>query len=996
MKLKIFLFALLFFILTPFITKASVWEQSSQADFERGSTSGDIIIADEEVKILPGRVYENAEDENTNGWSIFTADTSGEFRNVFDETSRSRVIEFDDGVPDGYAVGYKYGSAFTNPLNIKWDIKSNQRFLVYVVITTSEGTRVLSYSPSNRTEIRGLQIRHTLPIPYDGNWHTIERDLSEDLQRFEPDNRILEVRYFSLRGNVRLDNIVFSPDISSYISPTLNMGENEVASLGRIIWEEEVPERTSLTLQSRTSADGSSWSEWSEEYDNAAGEAVTSTPQRYFQYKANIDNGSNVEAIPRLRRTLLEYNRAPNATENLLPANDRRLSNTDNLTWDTSSDPDSEDTLTYTLEIDSHAEFSSLDSVTSRVVNTEININQLENFANLQDDTRYYWRIKTVDSQNNQSAYSAGEKFFILDKENQAPLAPNAGFNPSQGGIVKAQKPTIYWGAASDPDDADTKETLSYIVQVDENSSFDSAQIYNTEVNRTNFTIPEKLEDNTQYSYRIKTKDNEDAESAWSNIQSFVVATGKNPIIAVSKTVGINTDNDDQSSLLLGFVNNNINFTNFEYLYWLAIILVIAVAFFFLNKNILFNYILAPAHSKKGSNKKQKLNYLFARSIRSLDGVNNTKKVATEVKGSRTKTVIAIIILIGIIALTLAGIYYYDDNPSPHKDDGKNIQIGDELIYRIDFANEGESSASNFNILDSIPEGTSYIENTAIVNGDSQTDTSDDDLVTLNSSKLEFEFGEVAAKSSGYVSFQVKVENIPENHKIENTADILFSESDGVQNTNQTTNYIENGTSTISSIKGVIWNDSNSNKSKDEGEYGIEGVVVRLYEDKNNDSTLGEADNSYLTEGATDSGGNYQFNNITSGNYFVKIDEENLSDNSSITTENNPQLITVDEIKEYSDISFGISSGDDEIIVEDAENPGGSIGNLIWMDSDSNGSKDFGEIGLENVNIKLYEDNNDNGTLEFDQDTYVSLHKTDSNGNYQVTGLSPKTYLILV
>ena len=1010
-KLKIFLFTLLFFVLTPIITRAGVWEQSLQVDFERGTSQGDLVISNNEIRLIPGTIYENAEDGNTNDWTIFDNDPPGSITNIFDPERSNRVINLLSSDPiNSYDTGFQYNAptGLTNNLkNVQWKMKTSTRGCIYVVLSTTLGTRSMNYGPYLDTAQSGIYIRYSLGREMaDSNWHTFTRNLENDLHNFEPENDIVSIRYIVARGNISIDDVFFVPENSIYTSPMLDLGENRVASLNRIIWEEEKPEGTFLTLQTRTSTDNSTWSDWSAEYDNSAGERITSTPQRYFQYRANINNNSNITAIPRLKRTLVEYNRIPNNTNNLLPANERRLSNTDNLMWDISSDSDTEDSITYTLEIDNNSDFGSLDSVTSRISSAGININQVENFTKLQDDTRYYWRVKVIDSQNNQSDYSSEEKFFILDKENQNPNPPNSGFNPNQKGIVKTQKPTIYWDKASDPDSSDTKDKLSYVIQLDENDKFDSAYTYNTEKNKTNFIVPENLTDNTQYYYKIKTKDDEDAESNWSDIQNFVVATGKNPIIAVSKTVGINANNKDQSSLLLGFVNNNINFSNINYIYWLIIILIITTVFFFLNKNILFNYILAPTHNKYNFNKKQKFNFLFAKSIRSLDGVNNAKLVATEVKGSRTKIVIAIIILIGIIALTLAGIYYYDNNPSPYKDDGKNVEMGDELTYRIDFENKGESSASNFNILDNIPEGTSYIKNSAKVNDTIQTDVRDNDLVTLDVNKLKFEFGELSAKSSDYISFRVKVENVPENNKIENVADILYGESNGIQNTNRTINYIENKTSIIGSIKGSIWNDSNNNKSKDKDEYGIGEVIVKLYEDKNNDNTLNEEDNSYLLEGITDSAGNYRFNNLTTGNYFVEIDEENLSDNSLITTENNPQLVIVNEPKEYSDINFGINSSDNEIIIEDTNNdeiiiedtkgPEGSIGDLVWMDSDSSGSKDFGEIGLENVNIKLYEDSNDNKTLEFDQDAYVSLHKTDLNGNYQITGLSPKTYLILV
>lgn len=997
---KIFLFALLFFILTPLITKAGVWEQSSQADFERGIVTGDLIIADNEIKIPEGIIYENAEDENIDGWDVFTSNPSGEIINIFDPDRSSRVINFlSDDPTNPFNTGYTYGSSLGNSLStLQWKMKANStRTAFYLVTTTDLGTRVFHYSPNVVTRQDRIYLRNDLDdVIANNNWHTITRNLTDDLHAFEPDNNITNIRYVAVRGNISVDDIYFLPNINStYISPVLDLGESKLANFGRIIWEEEVPENTSLTLQSRTSNDSTTWSEWSREYDNSTGEEIDSTPQRYLQYRVNLNNNNNVEAIPKLRKTLIEYNRVPNTTTNLLPANDRRLANTDNLTWNSASDPDPEDSITYTLELDNNSDFTSLDSVTSRIDNTEIAVNQLENFTNLEDDIRYYWRIKTVDSQNNQSNYTSEEKFFILDKENQTPNSPDSGFNPSQGGIVKTQKPTIYWSAASDPDRADSKDKLSYIIQIDENNKFNSANIYTTEANKTNLTLPKNLEDNTHYFYRIKTKDDEDLESIWSETQNFIIATGKNPIISVSKTVGINKDNNDQSNILLGFVNSHFNLTNLEYIYWIIIILIITIAFFFLNKNILFNYILAPSYNKKNYNKKKNNGYL-ARTIRSMDGVNNTKKVATEVKGSRTKTVIAVIIIIGIIALTFAGIYYYNDNPSPYKDDGKNVQVGDELVYRIDFKNEGRSQASNFNIIDTVPEGTSYIENSTNINGNFQSDTKDDDLVYLDSNKINFEFGIIEEKSSGCVSFKTKVNNVPKNHKIENTANVVFSESDGIQNTNKTINYIEDAPSNISKIDGNVWLDSNNNKTKDENEYGIEDISITLYEDKNNDNYLSEDDNSHIAQAKTDINGNYLLENIIPGNYFIKIDPENISENTSITTNNNPQLIAITEVKEYSDINFGISSSDEIIIEEENNIPKGKISGIVWADNNEDMNKDLGEIGINNVNLKLYEDNNNNNTLEFDQDSHVSLHKTDSNGKYEISGLSPKTYLILI
>src|SRR5262249_13435759 len=65
-------------------------------------------------------------------------------------------------------------------------------------------------------------------------------------------------------------------------------------------------------------------------------------------------------------------------------------------------------------------------------------------------------------------------------------------------------------------------------------------------------------------------------------------------------------------------------------------------------------------------------------------------------------------------------------------------------------------------------------------------------------------------------------------------------------------------------ISGMVWNDSNSNGSKDGQEAAIAGWVVYL--DTNNNSTLDGGE----TTATTDASGNYTFSNLSNGTYHVK------------------------------------------------------------------------------------------------------------------------------
>lgn len=70
----------------------------------------------------------------------------------------------------------------------------------------------------------------------------------------------------------------------------------------------------------------------------------------------------------------------------------------------------------------------------------------------------------------------------------------------------------------------------------------------------------------------------------------------------------------------------------------------------------------------------------------------------------------------------------------------------------------------------------------------------------------------------------------------------------------------------------------------------------------------------------------------------------------------------------------------------------GSIGNRVWHDLNQNGLEDFGEPGIANVSLVLWRDANGDGTPE----TFVGTVKTDNNGNYRFSNLTPGAYQVFV
>ncbi|MFV0436619.1 MAG: hypothetical protein ACK5PS_04410 [Desulfopila sp.] len=81
--------------------------------------------------------------------------------------------------------------------------------MVYVACQTKLGFRYIYYSPIATNNLGdGVFVHHGLGKGVmDGQWHTFVRDLSYDLRDAQPDNELLSVQAFLIRGSGRVDNI---------------------------------------------------------------------------------------------------------------------------------------------------------------------------------------------------------------------------------------------------------------------------------------------------------------------------------------------------------------------------------------------------------------------------------------------------------------------------------------------------------------------------------------------------------------------------------------------------------------------------------------------------------------------------------------------------------------------------------------------------------------------------------------------------------------------
>lgn len=94
------------------------------------------------------------------------------------------------------------------------------------------------------------------------------------------------------------------------------------------------------------------------------------------------------------------------------------------------------------------------------------------------------------------------------------------------------------------------------------------------------------------------------------------------------------------------------------------------------------------------------------------------------------------------------------------------VDVNDTITYNIKFINEGNVNANNVVLTDSIPNGTSFIPNSVIVNGVNLPGANPQNGINLQS---------LASNQSIDLEFKVLVDTIPQINPIPNTAYLNFS-----------------------------------------------------------------------------------------------------------------------------------------------------------------------------------------------------------------------------
>ena len=735
--------------MTPFFVFA---EEFVVDNLQNNDCSDSITVSENQISLIQPRIWQSL--NLVNSWIPHKlSDADYTLTQSEDDVygKKKDTLKFSTVKGSIYYRNLNENACFNIQLKIKMvDVrKASYQFYGYLNDGKSFGVRYTTYSDSTSITENQILINKLLPEEAcNGSWYTVNSNLQEELASYGAVQRLSSI-WLSLMKFDNDDNIekhLSFTDFKTYcnkgeyISSVIDLSAKNMASLTSLKWDEVLPEGTSIVVKTRTSetADENDWSNWREVENNI----INSPTRNYLQFKIDFNQDGNNNEAASVSNIRVLFDRKPNKITTLSPENDKVLSDNDQLYWEADNNLE----VSYVIELDDNPAFVSIDSRTKEIQKPEIYLKELENYNNLVNHTVYYWRVRAINEAGKKGDFSDIEKYFRLDRQNLNPNPPISGFSPCLEAQISDQEPKLHWNQAVDPDIDENPVNLSYIIQLDGNARFNNFREYETDAGQTEYKIPDKLEDNKTWYYRIKSRDSRDGLSDWSEIQSFYIRGRGAPKLFMAKTVGIN---NQQTASTFGI--NKLGML-------LALVGLSCVSL-----------IIIPRKRKK---------YAF-------DGaVGTTTKVESIVRArTRIKTIVTLIIIGGLAA---AGLYLYsrEKNPSPYTDDGKQFKINDEIIYRIDYKNSGKVDVKNLIIYDSFPRGIEYMDQSALVNGERQVDKILDDQ-----NKVSFSLGNLAPNEAGYVLFRTKVSS-DDFDNIENSGEVVYDGSEGIQQTNVVRNAV--------------------------------------------------------------------------------------------------------------------------------------------------------------------------------------------------------------
>ena len=171
------------------------------------------------------KIYENGEDGETSRWKVLSK--TGSVHNIYDAQKRSRVIEFKG---EGRKSAYRIGARLKNSPNswnnsspiFSWSMQIKEKYRITIYVETRKGSRrfFITYKNLNK----GLFSQRYIGIglgqkSMNGQWQNFSVDLATEIQRVEPDNKLISISGVKIQGSGRFDNLVLHR--GDYVNPPI-------------------------------------------------------------------------------------------------------------------------------------------------------------------------------------------------------------------------------------------------------------------------------------------------------------------------------------------------------------------------------------------------------------------------------------------------------------------------------------------------------------------------------------------------------------------------------------------------------------------------------------------------------------------------------------------------------------------------------------------------------------------------------------------------------
>ncbi len=157
---------------------------------------------------LSAIVQEDAEDKKTSRWEIVFSPTEAHIENYYDRAKKSRVIHFEG---EGVKSIYKFNAMKKNKSKrekyaywLSWEMKYKKDVVIILILQTTQGESYLIYTAGNHNSYHQIGLGESI---VDGEWHTINRNLQEDLNYFDNRKQLLSIETFVIKGDGSLDNL---------------------------------------------------------------------------------------------------------------------------------------------------------------------------------------------------------------------------------------------------------------------------------------------------------------------------------------------------------------------------------------------------------------------------------------------------------------------------------------------------------------------------------------------------------------------------------------------------------------------------------------------------------------------------------------------------------------------------------------------------------------------------------------------------------------------